>query len=128
MEDIKNVDTINSTRNRLRILDENLARANFRQRAVLLERAYINAMRATDEDVDYLKDLIALIEKWGRTTGQSFENHTIKLSIKLTGDVFDKMSAIANNVATRVENLTQRAADFTVEIQSVPVKGPDDNN
>ncbi|MGL5831230.1 MAG: hypothetical protein ACRCZE_03710 [Candidatus Altimarinota bacterium] len=85
-------------------LDEQLGRASLKERATMLDNLYIGMMRSEDVDSESYQELLILVEKWGKTTEQSFENHFEKLYLKKFGTIMDKMAEIVRKIDQQIED------------------------
>lgn len=92
--------------------NERLARASLKERAVILEKLYLEMMKNEEVDSDRLIDVVSLIEKWGHTTKQRFDNHLGKLMMKLLEPKIDM-------IAEAAKAFNQRLEDTIIELKSV---------
>lgn len=85
-------------------LDEQLGRASLKERAAMLDNLYIGMMRSEDVNSESYQELLILVEKWGKTTQQSFENHFEKLYLKKFATIMDRMAEIVRKIDQQIED------------------------
>lgn len=88
----------------------------FKKRAGILEDAYYQVLHGPDTSAEYGLNIANLLEKWGKTTEQSFIPHANKLrdllqSLIEIGNAFEEIKILADRISSKIDGTISRIND-----------------